>query len=44
MNKKEMVKDGFWHEYREDSESVAWRLCKWDEMRQCFIFKSMPQY
>lgn len=35
-----MIKDGFWHEYKAYGEAEAWRLYKWDELRQTFIFRS----
>lgn len=43
MIESEMIKDGFWHEYQEGNE-VAWRMYQWDELRGCFIFRSMPTY
>jgi hypothetical protein len=39
-----MLKDGFWHEYLGEGDTVSWREYKWDELRQCFIFRSKPQY
>ncbi|MFS0657414.1 hypothetical protein AB1L07_02150 [Niallia alba] len=41
MNKSEMIKDGFWHIFKENNESVAWREYKWDELRQCFIYRNL---
>lgn len=35
MNKSEMNKDGFWHIYD------SWREYKWDELRQCFIYRTL---
>jgi len=35
-----MIKDGFWHDYVEKGDKYAWRQYKWDELRQCFIYRN----
>jgi len=39
-----MLKDGFWHDYLGEGDTYCWRMYKWDETRQCFIFRNKPQY